>query len=103
MDIDKRISKDALRLAFAALSPYIPELTLPNMVKALESFGRADIADELASTRLLTNAEACRILNISRPTLYNYFKTGRLRQVRLSDGKVGVDPESLKRLMSGQE
>ena len=43
----------------------------------------------------LTIQEACRVARVSRRTLYNWMRDGKIRAVRTAGGGVRIDPASL--------
>lgn len=49
----------------------------------------------MEEARYLTILEACRLAKVSRRTIYNWLKAGKLRTKRTVGGSVRIDPASL--------
>ena len=44
---------------------------------------------EFTMETILSHKEACRVLSISKPTLYRLTKKGMLQKIKISEGRVG--------------
>lgn len=78
---------------------------LTTILKADETVTPEEIAAILSACRspqkkrkLLTAKQAMEILDVSRPTLRNYAKSGLVEQVNISSRKVRFDEASVNRL-----
>jgi len=51
---------------------------------------------------LLTTAEVCSILRVTRNTLYNYVQRGTLKQIRINERLIRYDKSEIERLLRGE-
>ena len=52
------------------------------------------------STELVSPGEAARMLKVDRITIYRWIKAGRLQAERLPGGRLRIDAEQVKKLLT---
>ena len=84
------------------LQPHIPEISPQSLIAALRNYGNSTEPKKCSAQRLLTRAEAAKLLSVTPLTISRYIKSGKLRKICLSPRSVRVDPESVNALLQCQ-
>ena len=96
-----RINSLVLEGAVALLRSAVPKLTKSRLVAALKKYEIDEPAQNLSIERPLTIKEACAMLQVTRPTLYKYIKSGQIRATRLGGHRLfRVDPVSIREFLN---
>ncbi len=84
MQVKNKISSEIISAVVAMLSPYVPDISPTSLITALQEFDSNSKAEDNSKIKPpYTIAETCRILAISRPTLYRLFEDGTLTKVKV--------------------
>ena len=54
----------------------------------------------MANIKLYTISEVAEILRVTRQTVYNWIKSGKIRVVRLPNGFIRITEDELKRILN---
>lgn len=96
-----RINSQVLEGAVALLRSAVPKLTKARLVAALKKYEIDELEQNLSIERPLTIKEACAMLQVTRPTLYKYVKSGQIRATRLGGHRLfRVDPVSIREFLN---
>ena len=93
-----RISPEVLIIVKNALIPYIPELTAPKLVEALEKYD-----PELTNARGVKDAyytinDAAKLIDCTVPTIYNWKRRGKIRFHKVGD-KTYIPKEDIDKII----
>ncbi len=101
MRVKTTISQAIIAAATGMLQPFIPDLTPTRLISAIEKYNNEDanIAGQLEQP--LTVAEACRLLKVSRPTIYRLKERGEIRFTKVGRG-TRIPAEDIRRLISAE-
>ena len=99
MKIRNSIKKEIIAAAVGMLSPFVEDLTPTKLIAALEAFEGDNAKSAEHLEKPLTVAEACKLLSISKPTIYKMFRDGTLKKVKVRNS-TRIPAAEIKRLLN---
>lgn len=100
----KPIPQTSLIAAMAILQPYCPALSPVNLVEALKEIEspKTDRTQTLKK-KYITIDEAASILGVTRVTINNYAKIGKIKKTNLGKRAARIELESIEKLLTGKD
>lgn len=101
---NKEIPSGIIQATVGLLLPYIPNISIDNMKKALETIDNPNTTPAekaLRPQKPYTRKDAAEALGISVPSVDRYMAAGILTRVRYSARAVRISAESVHKLMKG--
>lgn len=97
--INKHFNSTIIATAVTLLQAAIPELTPTSLIAAIKAFEKDKTSSTEHSKRLYRISEVCKILIVSRQSIYNLIASGRLKRVHVPAPR--VTGKSLEKLLQG--
>ena len=82
MKVKNKINPQIIEAAVGMLKPYVPELSPTRLIAALEKYSSDQIEDKELKPAY-TVAEVCKLLKVSKPTVYAMEKRGEIEFTKL--------------------
>jgi excisionase family DNA binding protein len=104
MKVLNTISTTIIAAASGLLSPFIPDLTPTRLIAALEAY-EPDSQAKSPSDQIrkpLSIKEVCKLLSISRPSVYRMKERGDLKFIKIGS-LTRIPAEDVERLLSGDD
>ncbi|MDD5598319.1 MAG: helix-turn-helix domain-containing protein [Victivallaceae bacterium] len=83
MKIKSKITPEIIAAVTSLLAPFVEDLTPTKLIAALEAFEDIDSRSAERLEKPFTIAEACKLLQVSKPTIYRMFADGTIKKVRI--------------------
>lgn len=83
MKIRNKINQEVIVAATSLLANFIPELTPTKLIAALETFESEAQTTKQRPESPYTITEACKLLQVSKPTIYKMFLDGTLTRIKV--------------------
>lgn len=104
MKVKDQIPQSIITAAVAMLSPFIPELSPTRLISALQGYdseGKEQDSINARPRQPYTVAQACDLLQISKPTAYRLKKAGKLKFIKVGS-LTRIPAENIDRLLNAE-